>query len=129
MIGTSLLHFLSSALRSLPNSDLLTDAPTPTGIISRITRNRTLFRMALSAAVALSITGSIEQLTGTKSSTITLGQNLRKIAVIIFLVLTILLAFQTVLLMRSELTCKSLCRSRAADADPAPRRQLIQAHE
>jgi len=75
-------------------------APILTGIISRITRNRLLFRICLSAGVALSITGFV--LGDTTTDKVQLGNTLRKIGTIIFLVLTILFTLQTILLVRQE---------------------------
>ncbi|KAH7924096.1 hypothetical protein BV22DRAFT_1130132 [Leucogyrophana mollusca] len=91
---------LYSAYTLVLDRGLLSDAPLPDGPISRITRRRQLFRIALMAAVAVGITGAIEATSSSASSRST-GTTLRKVAIYIFLVLCILVAFQTILLVRS----------------------------
>jgi hypothetical protein len=86
----------------------LSDLPLPDGPISKITRMTLLFRIALTAAVAIGITGAVESATGSTESTINTGNTLRKIANYIFLVLCVLVAFQTILLVRAIARC--LCR-------------------
>ncbi|KAF9229007.1 hypothetical protein BS17DRAFT_763634 [Gyrodon lividus] len=93
---------LYSAYTLVLDRGLLSDAPLPDGPISRITRRRPLFRIALAGAVAVGITGAIEAATGSTQKTIDLGNTLRKVSIYIFLVLCILVAFQTILLVRSE---------------------------
>ncbi|KAH7911097.1 hypothetical protein BJ138DRAFT_1172727 [Hygrophoropsis aurantiaca] len=92
---------LYSAYTLVLDRGLLSDAPLPDGPISRITRRRQLFRIALMAAVAVGITGAI-QATSTSASSRNTGDTLRKVAIYIFLVLCILVAFQTILLVRSQ---------------------------
>jgi hypothetical protein len=93
---------LYSAYTLVLDRGLLSDAPLPDGPISRITRRRPLFRMALAAAVAVGITGAIESATGSTQNTVNLGNTLRQVAIYIFLVLCVLVAFQTILLVRAE---------------------------
>lgn len=84
-------------------SELLKGTPPHRSIILRITRNRALFRLALTSAVALGIAGT----TMSQSSnphTVNTGLTLRKVGTIIFLVLTVLQAFQTLILAKIELT-------------------------
>ena len=69
--------------------------------LARITSSRRLIRLALVAAVALGITGSTF-LNSTKSSDIDLSKTLRRVSVIIFLVVTALLAIHTAFLVREE---------------------------
>jgi hypothetical protein len=69
--------------------------------VTRIVMNRTLFRLAMSAAVALGVTGITFE-TSSKPSELSVAPNLRKASVIIFLVLTILLAVQLLLLAKEE---------------------------
>lgn len=95
---------LYSAYTLVLDRGVMSDAPLPDGPISRITRRRPLFRICLTAAVAVGITGAVESLTGTKASTINLGNTLRKVSLWIFLILAALVAFQTILLMRAEST-------------------------
>lgn len=80
--------------------------PLPDDPISRITRRPQLFRIALVAAVAIGITGAIQSATGSSESTINTGNTLRKVAIYIFLVLCILVAFQTILLVRTIASCQ-----------------------
>jgi len=74
----------------------------PQGPISRLMRYHFLFRIALSAAVAIGITGAIQSGLGTTASTINTGNTLRKIAIYIFLVCSILVFLQTFFLARVE---------------------------
>ncbi|KAG6376291.1 hypothetical protein JVT61DRAFT_2269 [Boletus reticuloceps] len=76
----------------------------PNGPISRLLRLHFLFRIALAAAVALGITGAIQSGLGTTTSTINTGNTLRKVAIYIFLVCTILVFLQTLFLARVELS-------------------------
>ncbi|KAF8136516.1 hypothetical protein EV363DRAFT_1544125 [Boletus edulis] len=76
----------------------------PNGPISRLLRHHFLFRIALSAAVAIGITGAIQSGLGTTTSTINTGNTLRKVAIYIFLVCTILVFLQTLFLARVELS-------------------------
>jgi len=92
---------LYSAYTLVLDRGRLSDLPLPDGPISRITRRPTLFRLALVAAVAVGITGAIQAATGSTASTVNTGNTLRKVAIYIFLVLCILVAFQTILLVRT----------------------------
>ncbi|EGN96331.1 hypothetical protein SERLA73DRAFT_186027 [Serpula lacrymans var. lacrymans S7.3] len=93
---------LYSAYTLVLDRALLSDAPLPDGPISRITRRRPLFRIVLMAAVAVGITGAIEAAQINSPSAMSTGSTLRKVAVYLFLILSILVAFQTVLLIRAE---------------------------
>ncbi|KAL4073620.1 hypothetical protein V8B97DRAFT_1934953 [Scleroderma yunnanense] len=95
---------LYSAYTLVIDRGLLSDAPLPNDPISRITRRRPLFRIVLSAAVAVGITGVIESSIGTTQHTVDLGNTLRKVAVYMFLILSVLVAFQTVVLVRVAAT-------------------------
>ncbi|KAJ4475506.1 hypothetical protein J3R30DRAFT_3294103 [Lentinula aciculospora] len=68
-------------------------------IISRLTRNRMLFHLTLSTGIALGITGIVETSDDPSDS---IGSALRKVSVIIFVVLTVLQAYQTVTLVIAE---------------------------
>jgi len=70
--------------------------------LSRITGNRVLIRIALIAAVSLSITGSVQANTGSTESTINLGKHLKTIAIVIFLVVAGLLVIHTVFSISAE---------------------------
>ncbi|KAF8133922.1 hypothetical protein EV363DRAFT_1397328 [Boletus edulis] len=84
---------LYSAYTLVLDRGRLSDLPLPDGPF--------LFRIALVAAVAVGITGAIQSATGSTESTVNTGNTLRKVAIYIFLVLCILVAFQTVLLVRA----------------------------
>ncbi|KAK0183703.1 hypothetical protein F5146DRAFT_940729, partial [Armillaria mellea] len=80
--------------------ELLSNVPVGKSFISRLAHNRRIFRFALSAGVALGIAGITTESNDPTSST---GSALRKASVIIFLVLTILQAYQTIVLVRREM--------------------------
>lgn len=84
-----------------PHSVALARNP-PNGPISRILRFRTLFRLALVAAVSIGITGAIQSSSGTTTTTIDTGNTLRKIAIYIFFVCSLLVFLQTFFLARVE---------------------------
>lgn len=69
--------------------------------LSRITSNRHLIRIALAVAVGLGITGST-YLSGSTPHDIDLYNTLRKASMIIFLVVTALLAIHTLFLILAE---------------------------
>jgi len=64
--------------------------------LARITENLHLIRLALIAAVSLSITGVIMLNTGSTTNTVTTGKHLRAASAIIFVLIAILLVLQTV---------------------------------
>lgn len=70
--------------------------------MSRITGNRVLIRLALVAAVSLSITGAIQANTGSTQSTMDLGKHLKTIAIVIFLVVAALLVVHTIFSIIAE---------------------------
>jgi len=70
--------------------------------LSRITGNRHLIRLALAAAVALSITGAVQASTGSTQSTIDLGKHLKTIATVMFLVIAALLVVHTLFSVFAE---------------------------
>ncbi|KAI6150623.1 hypothetical protein BKA82DRAFT_993072 [Pisolithus tinctorius] len=74
----------------------------PRGPIYYLLKRRFLFRLALTAAVSIGITGSIQALLGTQPSTISTGNTLRKVAIYIFLVCAILVFLQAFILARVE---------------------------
>lgn len=61
-----------------------------------------LIRLALIAAVSLSITGAVQVNTGSTQKTITLGKHLKMIGVVIFLVVAGLLVVHTVFSIVAE---------------------------
>lgn len=74
----------------------------PIGNIMRLAGNQRLFRLVLLAAVVLGIVG-VSQASGSNPMN---GNTLRKVSVIIFLILTILVALRTLRLASTELTRK-----------------------
>jgi cytochrome b561 len=70
--------------------------------LSRITGNRVLIRIALIAAVSLSITGAVQASTGSTQKTIDLGKHLKMIAIAIFLVVAALLVVHTIFSISAE---------------------------
>ncbi|KDR82181.1 hypothetical protein GALMADRAFT_135541 [Galerina marginata CBS 339.88] len=93
LFGVGYFGLLYSAYTLVLDLELLSDRPPPRSPLLILIRNRRLFRLAMTAAVAL----------GISSSTIDNGQSstakaLHKISIIIFLILTVLQAFQTVML-------------------------------
>lgn len=74
----------------------LLDNTLSTSRISRLIQNRHLFRLALTVAVALGIAAS-NLVTSSNASSRSTGNSLREASTIIFLVLTVLQTYQTVL--------------------------------
>ncbi|KDR82182.1 hypothetical protein GALMADRAFT_58965 [Galerina marginata CBS 339.88] len=96
--GVGYFGLLYSAYTLVLDLELLTDRPPPRNPLLLLIRNRKVFRFALSAGVAL----------GIASATIDNGQSttakaLHKVSVIVFLILTVLQAFQTAMLARMDM--------------------------
>ncbi|KIK02650.1 hypothetical protein K443DRAFT_5931 [Laccaria amethystina LaAM-08-1] len=106
LFGVGFFGLLYSAYTLVLDRELLKGTPPHRSFILRITRNRALFRLALTSAVALGITGTTMS-QSSNPQTIKTGLTLRKVGTIIFLVLTVLQAFQTLILAKIELTSKS----------------------
>lgn len=85
-----------------PFSSVAASKNPPNDPLSRILRHHFLFRIALMAAVALGITGAIQSGLGTTPSTVNTGNTLRKAAIYIFLVCSILVFLQILFLARVE---------------------------
>jgi len=82
---------------------IVSDGEKPRGGLPALVRNRHLYRIALSAAVILGIIGTVELSSANAThNDITLGTNLRKASIIIFVVLVALLAFLTARFIISE---------------------------
>ncbi|KAH7914004.1 hypothetical protein BJ138DRAFT_1080382 [Hygrophoropsis aurantiaca] len=71
------------------------------GIISKIIQLRFIFRLALSAAVAIGITGAVESFSD-NAKTASTGNTLRKVGIYIFLICAIIVLLQTIYLSFSE---------------------------
>ncbi|KAF8955120.1 hypothetical protein BDZ97DRAFT_1675192 [Flammula alnicola] len=80
-------------------NEIIAGRPESNNPIIRLTKNRQLFRLALTVAVALGIVAASSN-NGAESTT---NQALHKASTIIFLLLTILQAFQTTVLTRMEI--------------------------
>ncbi|PBK70159.1 hypothetical protein ARMSODRAFT_974644 [Armillaria solidipes] len=100
LFGIGFFGLLYAAYTLVLDRELLSDVPLGKGPISRLARNRRIFRFSLSAGVALGIAGITTEANDPTSST---GSALRKASVIIFLVLTVLQAYQTIVLVRREM--------------------------
>jgi hypothetical protein len=97
--GVGYFGLLYSAYTLVLDLELISGRPQPTNPILVLTRNRHLFRSALSIGVAV----------GIASATIDNGlsptaRTLHKASLIIFLVLTVLQAFQTLLLAKMDMS-------------------------
>jgi hypothetical protein len=99
--NTGFFGLLYSAYTLVLDRGRLSDLPLPDDPISRLVRRPLLFRIALVAAVSIGITGAVQSATGSTQSTIDTGDTLRKVAIYIFLILCILVAYQTILLVRT----------------------------
>ncbi|KAK0210031.1 hypothetical protein DFS33DRAFT_1370655 [Desarmillaria ectypa] len=100
LFGIGFFGLLYAAYTLVLDRELLSDLPPAKGILSRLARNRRIFRLSLSAGVALGIAGIT---TESNNPTSSVGTALRKASVIIFLVLTVLQAYQTVVLVMKEM--------------------------
>ncbi|KAF8061793.1 hypothetical protein FPV67DRAFT_296475 [Lyophyllum atratum] len=99
LFGAGFFGLLYSAYTLVLDRRLLTNAPPDAGIISRITEDRRIFKGVMLAAVVLGVVGS----TQAQSSDPHKGNSLRIASTVIFLVLTIVVGYLTVLLARIEL--------------------------
>ncbi|KAJ7579310.1 hypothetical protein C8J56DRAFT_1110606 [Mycena floridula] len=101
LFGIGFFGILYSAFTLVLDRLLILEYQAPPNILSRIVSDRRVFRAALMVAVIIGVVG-ITDLSSSKASDITTGQHLRKISTIVFLVLTILQAYQTFLLFHAE---------------------------
>lgn len=100
LFGVGFFGLLYSAYTLVLDRWLLVDPhKSRTGLISRVMKNRRLFRVILIAAVALGTAGAV-QATSANPKT---GDSLRVASTAIFLVLTVLTAHQTLHLAQAEL--------------------------
>ncbi|KAJ8508018.1 hypothetical protein ONZ45_g9669 [Pleurotus djamor] len=96
--GTNLMKKLTSGTR-----ELLSNAPLPQGPIARITRNKMMFRFTLTAGVVLGIVGAtMGTSVDSSSDDRNRGHSLRIAGAVIFLVLTVLQAYRTLLFTKAE---------------------------
>jgi len=79
---------------------VLVESEPPTGLLA-ILRNHRLFHLVLMAGVIIGIIG-VTDITSSDPSTQSTGETLHKVSAVIFFVLTVLQAFQTVMLLIAE---------------------------
>ncbi|KAF8876265.1 hypothetical protein BD779DRAFT_171071 [Infundibulicybe gibba] len=103
LFSVGFFGLLYSAYTLVLDRMLLSDSPKPTGVIGRLTANRRLFRVAMLVAVALGIFG-VSQSQSSDPHTMDLGKTFRKASTIIFLILTVLQAYQTLRLAQVEIS-------------------------
>ncbi|KAI6016189.1 hypothetical protein EDC04DRAFT_2577849 [Pisolithus marmoratus] len=102
MYNVGFFGLLYSAYSLVVDRGLVSDLPLPSDPISKLTRRRMVFRLLLTAAVTVGITGVIEAAVGGTQHTVDIGNALRKASLYMFLILCILVALQAVLLVRAE---------------------------
>ncbi|PPQ91306.1 hypothetical protein CVT25_006600 [Psilocybe cyanescens] len=97
LFGVGYFGLLYSAYTLVLDLELLCGGPPPRSPILVLVKNRRIFRLAMLVAVVLGVySASHNNGQGSTSSA------LHKVSIIIFLVLTVLQAFQTVMLARTE---------------------------
>ncbi|KAF8888344.1 hypothetical protein BD779DRAFT_1524935 [Infundibulicybe gibba] len=101
LFGVGFAGLLYSAYTLVLDRMLLSDSSKPTGMIASLTANRRIFRLAMTAAVALGIAGA-SNAQSSDPHTANVGKTLRIVGTIIFLVLTVLQAYQTLRVVRAE---------------------------
>ncbi|KAF8892350.1 hypothetical protein CPB84DRAFT_1748770 [Gymnopilus junonius] len=102
LFGVGYFGLLYSAYTLVLDRDLLTRRPPPSHPILRLTRNRRLFRVVLMIAVALGIaSSSMTDATHTASNDSKI-KSLHEASTIIFLILTVLQALQTLVFVKDE---------------------------
>ncbi|KAF8193705.1 hypothetical protein BJ912DRAFT_1021525 [Pholiota molesta] len=108
LFGVGFFGLLYSSYTLVLDLELMQDRPESSNPLIRLTKNRRLFRLVLLIAVILGIVASTEiSSSGTISHT---GKLERIVSTVIFLVLTILQAFQTFLLAQMELATRGAKR-------------------
>ncbi|KAJ7291538.1 hypothetical protein C8J57DRAFT_1458358 [Mycena rebaudengoi] len=101
LFGIGFFALLYSAFNLVLDRDLIAGGK-PVQLFSvNVLRNRHLFRLALMAAVALGIIGTIRS-TSSDAKMVSNGQTLHKISTIIFLALTILQGLQTAIFFTDD---------------------------
>ncbi|KAF8963766.1 hypothetical protein BDZ97DRAFT_975361 [Flammula alnicola] len=99
LFGVGYFSLLYSAYTLVLDLEIIAGRPESNNPIIRLTKNRQLFRLPLTVAVALGIAAAASN-NGAESTS---NQALHKASTIIFLLLTILQAFQTTILTRMEI--------------------------
>jgi len=102
LFGVGFFGLLYSAYTLVLDRELLTNYQPPANILSRLSGNRRLFRLVLLGAVILGVVGS----TQASSSNPQGGKTFRIASTFIFLALTLLLAYRTLLLTNEERSAK-----------------------
>ncbi|GLB35677.1 hypothetical protein LshimejAT787_0212420 [Lyophyllum shimeji] len=97
LFSIGFFSLLYSAYTLVLDREIVSDYPISDGIISRVIRRRTAFRLTLVAAIILGSVG-LSDANSTDPETGSVGTGLHEASTIIFLVLVVLLAYQTVIL-------------------------------
>ncbi|KAF8162620.1 hypothetical protein B0H34DRAFT_692095 [Crassisporium funariophilum] len=106
LLGVGYFGLLYSAYTLVLDRELLNDSPRPRSPILQVTQNRRIFRLVLLVALVLGIVAaSTTDNSGSSSST---SRTLHIASTVIFLALTVLQAFQTLLLARMEISAQRL---------------------
>jgi len=98
LFGVGFFGLLYSAYTLVLDRELLLNYTPPSNILSRISGNRRIFRLILIVGVALGIAGA-SQASSTDPQN---GKSLKIASTFIFLALTVLLAYRTLLLTKEE---------------------------
>ncbi|KAJ3502772.1 hypothetical protein NLJ89_g8734 [Agrocybe chaxingu] len=101
LFGVGFFGLLYSAYTLVLDLESLSDRPSPTNPIIRLTQNRRMFRLTLLVAVVIGVVASSLSSGGSSDST---SSVLRKASTAIFLVLTVLQAFQTIYLAQTRIS-------------------------
>ncbi|KAJ7700490.1 hypothetical protein B0H17DRAFT_1128898 [Mycena rosella] len=101
MFGVGFFALLYSAFTLVLDREIMSGAPTTNYLPLKIMGNRRMFRVLLIVGVVLGVMG-ISDATSSDASTAANGTTLRRASTIIFLVLTIIQAVQTVLVFNEN---------------------------
>ncbi|CAA7266695.1 unnamed protein product [Cyclocybe aegerita] len=101
LFGVGFFGLLYSAYTLVLNLESLSDRPPTTNPIIRLTQNRRMFRLALLVAVVIGVVAASGSNGGLNDNT---SSALRKTSTSIFLVLTVLQAFQTIYLAQTRIS-------------------------
>ncbi|KAF9477939.1 hypothetical protein BDN70DRAFT_944910 [Pholiota conissans] len=106
LFSVGFFSLLYSSYTLVLDLEIMQNRPESSNPIIRLTKNRRLFRLTLLIAVILGVVSSTSaSKTGTFSSS---GKTERQASTILFLILTLLQAFQTLLLAQMEIAARGL---------------------
>jgi len=120
LFGVGFFGLLYSAYTLVLDRELLTNVSPRKGPLSQIIYNRRIFRMIMMVGVVLGIVASTEMSSGDASTTSGTAHSLRIASTVIFLVLTILVAYQTLILASAELQDYSPLETGLGASKPQP---------